>query len=85
MQRLVEILVFLLMALPVILLIVKVMEWTDGPYLILVFFLSSAIIKLLMIVVYPILIAPLTGKIQPLPHWADPIKDQITVEAGLVS
>jgi len=55
-----------LLPLPVFLLIVKVMEWSQD-YLVLVFFLATAFVELIIIWLYPKVIHPLTADMQPLP------------------
>ena len=56
---------YILLPIPVILFIVKVMEWT-GNYLVLVFFCATALVKLFLMWVYPRVIAPLFSKYEDL-------------------
>ena len=49
---------YILLPIPVVLFIVKVMEWT-GDYLILVFFCATGLVKIFLMWVYPRVIAPL--------------------------
>ncbi len=64
---------FVLMVMPVSLLIIKMMEWTEN-YIVLAFFLCTAIVKLCIVYLYPIIILPLFSEVTELPFWADPIK-----------
>ena len=79
-MRFAMIIEFIILVLPVVLLVVKVMEWS-GNYLVLVFFLSTAIVKLLLSYVYPVLIAPLFASYEDLPAWAKEIRPFIETEA----
>ena len=49
---------YILLTVPIILFIIKVMEWS-GDYLILVFFLATGLVKLFIMWMYPRLISPL--------------------------
>ncbi len=49
---------FILMVVPVSLLIIKMMEWTEN-YIILAFFLCTAIVKLCIVYLYPIICLPM--------------------------
>ena len=79
--RIAMVLEFTLMTLPVVLLIVKVMEWT-GDYLILAFFLSTALVKIIVMYIYPLLIRPLFSQFEELGDWTGNVfRDAITEEA----
>ena len=67
---------WIIIPVPLILFIVKVMEWS-GDYLILVFFLVTGIVKLVLLYLYPRLIAPLFSSYEQLPEYAQPILDSI--------
>ena len=56
--RIAMLLEYILLPIPVILFIVKVMEWT-GNYLVLVFFCVTGLVKLFLMWVYPRVIAPI--------------------------
>ena len=56
---------YILLPIPVILFIVKIMEWS-GDYLILVFFCATGLVKLFLMWVYPRLIAPIFSKYEDL-------------------
>ena len=71
---------FLLLVVPVMTLIVKLTEWS-GPYLVLVFLLSTGFVQLVIMWLYPKLIMPLFSTFEPLPDWANPIKRSIIDEA----
>ena len=75
---------FIILVMPVSILIIKVMEWT-GDYLILTFFLCTAFVKLFLVIVHPILIAPLFSTITELPEWLDPIKTFLYEECEKVN
>ena len=60
---------WIIIPVPLILFIVKVMEWS-GDYLILVFFLVTGIVKLVILYLYPRLIAPLFSSYDQLPEYA---------------
>ena len=68
------------MVLPVVLLVVKVMEWS-GNYLVLVFFLCTALIKFLLMYLYPLVVAPLFSSYEDLPDWASGMRGAIEEEA----
>ena len=57
-MRFAMLLEYILLSAPVILLIVKVMQWS-GDYLILVFFLATGLVKLFLMWMYPRVISPL--------------------------
>ena len=63
--RIAMLLEYILLPIPVILFIVKVMEWS-GDYLILVFFCATGLVKLFLMWVYPRLIAPIFSKYEDL-------------------
>ena len=65
------------------LLIVKVMEWS-GNFLPLVFFLSVALGKLVILYLYPMLIQPLFSTQEELPEYAAPLRIYILKEAKKV-
>ena len=79
-MRLSMIVEFLLLVVPVMTLIVKLTEWS-GPYLVLVFLLSTGFVQLVIMWLYPKLIMPLFSTFEPLPDWANPIKRSIIDEA----
>ena len=59
-ERIAILIEFLFIHLPLTLLIVLVIEWS-GDYLVLAFFLATAIVKLILCYVHPLLIDPLTS------------------------
>ena len=71
---------FIIMVLPVVLLVVKVMEWT-GNYLVLVFFLCTALVKFLLSYLYPVVISPLFSSYEDLPERASGMRGAIAEEA----
>ena len=66
--RIAEIISHMIMVVPVVLLIVKVMEWS-GQWVFLVFFGSTALVKSIMMWLYPILIVPLFSQYEPMPDY----------------
>ena len=74
---------FIIIQLPVVLLIVKVMEWS-GNYLVLVFFLTTALVKVLLMYVHPLLISPLFSHYDELGEWADGLRAAIKEEVQAV-
>ena len=68
-MRVAMILEFVILHVPLILLIVKVMEWT-GDYLVLAFLLATAVVKIVILKLYPMLIMPLFSSFEELPSWA---------------
>lgn len=70
----------LILIMPVVLLIVKVMQWT-GNYLVLVFLLATALVKLMLTWIYPKLIMPLFSSFEDLPDYVNPILPTIKDEA----
>ena len=74
--RIAMVIEFILIPLPVVLLIVKVMEWS-GDYLVLVLFLTTALVKVLLMYVHPMLISPLFSHFEELGEWADGLKGAI--------
>ena len=73
-SRVIQIVQFAMMPLPVFLIVVKVTEWS-GSYLILVFFLATSSVEIVVLYLYPRLIKPLTAKMRPLPEG--PLKNEI--------
>ena len=71
---------YLLLVIPVALLIVKVMQWS-GDYLVLVFLLATALVKFIMMWIYPKIIMPLFSSFEELPEYASPIIHAIKDEA----
>ena len=69
-----------MLIMPVILLIVKVMQWS-GDYLVLVFLFATALVKYIMMWLYPKLIMPLFSTFEELPEYAAPIIPAIKDEA----
>ena len=79
-SRLGMILEFIFMVVPVMTLVVKVTEWS-GPYLVIVFAVCTSLVLVLIMWLYPKIIMPLFSTFEPLPAWADPIKEHIIEEA----
>ena len=73
-----------MLAIPLILLIVKVMEWS-GNYVSLVFLLATGLVKFILLWIYPKIIMPLFATYEDLPSYTDCIKEQIKIEATKVN
>ena len=79
-ERIAIMLEFIFMWLPVTLLIVWAADLT-GKYIVLVFLLATALVKLILCYVYPLLIAPLTSSTEELPSYADELLPFIKKQA----
>ena len=64
-SRMILLLQFVLLPVPVFLLVVKVSEWS-GDYLVLVFFLATSSVEFIVMFLYPRIIHPITAKMSPL-------------------
>ena len=73
-SRFAMVLEHILLAIPLILLIVKVMEWS-GNYVSLVFFLATGFVKFTILWIYPKVIMPLFASYEELPSYTDCIKE----------
>ena len=69
---------FLLLKLPVFALIVKVIEWS-GSYLVLVLFCATTFVELVIIWLYPKVIAPLTASYTALPDKYAQLKEKMQI------
>ena len=76
MSRVTMFLEFAFLPLPVFVLVVKVMEWS-GDNLVLAFFLSTALVEVIIIWLHPRVIRPLTESLQPLPDKYSSLKREI--------
>ena len=76
-ERFAMIMEFILIVIPVIFLIAKVMEWS-GDYLVLVFFLTTAVVKIFLSYIYPLVIMPMTSSTEDLPGYADKLRPFIS-------
>lgn len=85
--RVAMLLEFVMLPVPVITLIAKVVEWSDNGSkwtLVLVFFFTTAIVQLSIMMIYPRLIAPLYASHGPLPEHAKPLEPFIKEAARTV-
>ena len=74
--RLMMLVEFILLPVPVFLLIVKVMEWSQD-YLVLVFFLATALVEIIIIWLYPKVINPLFADMKPLPENYGLLREEV--------
>ena len=79
-SRLAMVLEHCMLVVPIVLLIVKVMEWSN-EYLVLVFFLATGFVKVVLLWIYPKLIMPLFATYEDLPKYTECIHEQIRNEA----
>ena len=76
---------FIIINMSVSLLIVKVIEWS-GNYLVLVFLLTTALVKILLVKIYPWLIMPLFSSFESMPSYMEPLvgfMEEETEKVGL--
>ena len=64
----------ILLAVPLVLLVVKVMEWS-GNYVSVVFLLATGLVKFILLWIYPKVIMPLFATYDDLPGYTDCIKE----------
>ena len=82
-SRFAMVLEHILLAIPLVLLIVKVMEWS-GNYVSLVFLLTTGLVKFAILWIYPKVIMPLFASYEDLPSYTDCIREQVKIEAKKV-
>ena len=73
-SRFAMVLEHILLAIPLVLLIVKVMEWS-GNYVSLVFLLATGLVKFIILFIYPKIIMPLFATYEDLPSYVDCIRE----------
>ena len=82
--RLTAVIQFMILWVPIGLFLAKVIEWT-GDYLLLAIFGGTALVKLLMMYIYPKVIMPMTGSYEPLPDYTHELVNKyMTPEADLI-
>ena len=76
-ERVVMLIQFILLPLPVFILVVKLLEWT-GDSFVLACFLLTAIVELVIIWLYPKVIHPLTASKEPFPEKYAALREEMT-------